>query len=171
VFALVGGKLTTYRAMAEEAVDKVEAALGLVAALQHAPPPAGPGRAAVNPPNSACPHLAELAPRHGPFARELAARIARDPALGRAAGPRSPVPLGRGRPRDRLPRAASTSRTSCAAASRSPSPRPSSACSVARLVAERLVDAWGGTSRDVDLELERYRDVMRQETGRVLAPC
>jgi hypothetical protein len=29
---------------------------------------------------------------------------------------------------------------------------------VARPVAERLVDAWGGTSRDVDLELERYRE-------------
>jgi hypothetical protein len=42
---------------------------------------------------------------------------------------------------------------------------------VARPVAERLVDAWGGSAGTIDQEIERYRERMHRETGRTLAPC
>jgi len=170
VLAIVGGKLTTYRAMAEDAVDKVVAAIGhrgpRCSTHRH---PLVPGEP-INQLELRHPHLAALAPRHGPFARELAARIARDPELGRQLVPDLPylwVEVDHAIAcegcvhledllRRRLPLALTEAELGV---------------QVARQVAERLVDAWGGTSRDVDLELERYRDVMRQETGRILAPC
>lgn len=170
VLAIVGGKLTTYRAMAEDIVDRVVAALG------HRGPrcathrqPLVPGVPLTNL-ELAHPHLAALAPRHGPFARELAARIAQDPELGTQLVPDLPylwvevdhaiAHEGCVHLEDLLRRRLPLALT-----------EPELGVQVARRVAERLVDAWGGTSRDVDLELERYRETMRQETGRVLAPC
>lgn len=170
VLAIVGGKLTTYRAMAEDAVDRVVADLGhrgpRCATHRHPLVPGDP----LHPLELGHPHLAALAPRHGPFARELAARIARDPELGGQLVPDLPylwVEVDHAIAhegcvhledllRRRLPLALTESELGV---------------QVARKIAERLVDAWGGTSRDVDHELERYREVMRKETGRILAPC
>jgi len=170
VLAIVGGKLTTYRAMAEDAVDRVVAAIG------HRGPRCSTHRHPLVPgePLSALelrhPHLSALAPRHGPFARELAARIARDPELGQQLVPDLPYLWAEvdhaitsegcvhldDLLRRRLPLALTEAELGV---------------QVARTVAERLVDAWGGNSHDVDLELERYREVMRKETGRILARC
>lgn len=176
VFALVGGKLTTYRAMAEEAVDKVEAALGL-----HLPrcsthrSPLVPGvpltPAELGLPGAPClPFMAELAGRHGPFARELAARIAREPALGERLVDDLPyvwaevdhaiAAEGCVHLEDILRRRLPLALTDAALG-----------IHVARPVAERLVRAWGRPESAVDEEIERYRDLMHRETGRSLGRC
>ncbi|MBK9757756.1 MAG: glycerol-3-phosphate dehydrogenase/oxidase [Nannocystis sp.] len=170
VFALVGGKLTTYRAMAEEAVDKVEAALGL-----HLPRcsthrlPLVPGRP-LTPAELGMPHMAELAGRHGPFARELAARITREPALGERLIADLPYLWAEVDHaiaaegcvhiedilRRRLPLALTDGELGI---------------HVARPIAERLVAAWGRPASAVDEEIERYRELMHRETGRSLGRC
>lgn len=170
VFALVGGKLTTYRAMAEEAVDKVEAALGLdLPRCSTHRLPLVPGRP-LTPAELGMPHMADLAGRHGPFARELAARIAREPALGErliADLPYLQVEVDHAIAaegcvhledilRRRLPLALTDGELGI---------------HVARPIAERLVAAWGRPGSAVDEEIERYRELMHRETGRSLGRC
>lgn len=172
VLALVGGKLTTYRAMAEEAVDRVAAGLGgsprLGRCLTHRRPlvPGDP----LSPLELGLPHMAELAPRHGPFARSLVARITQRPELGERLVPDLPylqvevehaiAAEGCVHLEDLLRRRLPLALT-----------EPELGVQIARPVAERLVDAWGGSGRDVDEEIDRYREAMRQETGRVLGRC
>lgn len=170
VFALVGGKLTTYRAMAEEAVDKVEAALGLdLPRCSTHRLPLVPGRP-LTPAELGLPHLAELAGRHGPFARDLAVRIAREPALGERLVDDLPylwaevdhaiAAEGCVHLEDILRRRLPLALTDAALGIR-----------VARPVAERLVAAWGRPASAVDEEIERYRELMHRETGRSLGEC
>jgi glycerol-3-phosphate dehydrogenase len=80
-----GGKLTTYRAMAEDTVDEVQVTLGRRRtpcrtrrlALRGAPAPPSPV-------------TGHLAARHGTEARVLTAMVAADPALGRPLVPTLP---------------------------------------------------------------------------------
>jgi glycerol-3-phosphate dehydrogenase len=114
--------------------------------------------------------MAELAHRHGPFARELAAQIERDPALGERLVPDLPylwvevdhaiAAEGCVHLEDILRRRLPLALTDADLGVR-----------VARPVAERLVDAWGASARTVDEEIERYRELMHRETGRTLARC
>ena len=170
VLAVVGGKLTTYRAMAEEAVDRVETALGLHlprCATHRRPLVPGP---AIDPAELGMPHMADLASRHGPFARDLVARIQRDPALGERLVPDLPylwaevehaiAAEGCVHLEDILRRRLPLALTDAEQGIR-----------VARPVAERLVRAWGGPAHEVDAEIERYRELMRRETGRTLGAC
>lgn len=170
VLALVGGKLTTYRAMAEEAVDRVEARLErrLPRCATHRRPlvPGEPLRAA----ELGMPHVAELAHRHGPLARELVARIERDPALGERLIPDLPylwvevdhaiAAEGCVHVEDILRRRLPLALTDGELGVR-----------VVRPVAQRLVEAWGGSASAIDEEIDRYRELMHRETGRTLAPC
>lgn len=170
VLALVGGKLTTYRAMAEEAVDRVEARLErrLPRCATHRRPLV-PG-APLTPAELGMPHMAELAHRHGPLARELVARIERDPALGERLVPDLPylwvevdhaiAAEGCVHVEDILRRRLPLALTDGELGVR-----------VARPVARRLVEAWGGPGSAIDEEIDRYRELMRRETGRTLAPC
>ena len=174
VLALVGGKLTTYRAMAEEAVDRVEAQLGLdLPRCTTHRRPLVPGRAievAEYGMPGELPHLAELASRHGPLARELAGRIRQDPALGERLIPDLPylwvevdhaiAAEGCVHLEDILRRRLPVALTDAELGVR-----------VARPVAERLVAAWGGSGAAVDEEIDRYRELMHRETGRTLGPC
>lgn len=176
VLAVVGGKLTTYRAMAEEAVDRVGKQLRRRGRL-----PADFGRcrthrlplvpgAPISAEEAASPLLADLATRHGPHARALAAAAGDQPALAErliddlpyrwvevehAIAHEGVVHLD-----DLLRRRIPLALTDAALGVR-----------VARPVAERLVAAWGGSARDVEDELARYREAMRIETGRVLPDC
>lgn len=174
VIAVVGGKLTTYRAMSEEAVDAVVRRLRQRGAL-----PAGVGRCqthrhplAPGLPLSADeldePLLGDLAPRHGPYARRLAEHIAGDPASGQRLLDDLPYRWAEidhaiayegvvhleDLMRRRIPLGLTDAELGV---------------KVARTVAQRLVDAWGGSAADVEAELERYRQAMAVETGRVLA--
>jgi glycerol-3-phosphate dehydrogenase len=174
VIAVVGGKLTTYRAMSEEAVDAVVRRLRQRGAL-----PAGVGRCqthrhplAPGLPLSAAeldePLLGDLAPRHGPYARRLVEHIAGDPASGQRLLDDLPYRWAEidhaiayegvvhleDLMRRRIPLGLTDAELGV---------------KVARTVAQRLVDAWGGSATDVKAELERYRQAMAVETGRVLA--
>lgn len=176
VIAVVGGKLTTYRAMAEETVDRVIRRLRQRGLL-----PAGVGRCQTHrhplvagPPLSAeelrDPVLSDLAQRHGPLARHLHDQIQGDPGLGarlvedlpycwaeveHAISHEGVVHL-EDLLRRRLPLALTDSRLGAG---------------VARRVAERLIAAWGGSAGDIEAELQRYREAMAVETGRTLEPC
>lgn len=170
VLAVVGGKLTTYRAMAEEAVDRVEKALGrdLPRCTTHRRPlvPGVP----LDPAELGNPVLADLAGRHGPLARDLAQRVAREPALGERLIADLPylwvevehaiAAEGCVHLEDILRRRLPLALTDAALGVR-----------VARPVAERLVAAWGGPASDVDAEIDRYRELMHRETGRTLPTC
>lgn len=176
VIAVVGGKLTTYRAMAEETVDRVCRRLrqrgllppGIARCRTHRLPLVA-GDPLVDA-ELADPLLRDLAPRHGPFARELARRIAGDPALGERIVADLPYRWievdhaiayeGAVHLVDILRRRIPLALTD-----------PDLGAGVARRIAERLVDAWGGTARDVEREIEHYREAMYIETGRILAPC
>lgn len=174
VIAVVGGKLTTYRAMSEEAVDAVVRRLRQRGAL-----PAGVGRCqthrhplAPGLPLSADeldePLLGDLAPRHGPYARRMVEHIAGDPASGQRLLDDLPYRWAEidhaiayegvvhleDLMRRRIPLGLTDAELGV---------------KVARTVAQRLVDAWGGSAADVEAELERYRQAMAVETGRVLA--
>jgi glycerol-3-phosphate dehydrogenase len=173
VFGIVGGKLTTHRSMAQEIVDTVIARLrrrGWPAGHQRLSPcrthrvPLAPG-----PPLArqelACPLIADLAPRHGPAARFLAERARADPALE----PRLVDDLpyrwcevdqaihheGATHVGDILRRRLPLTLTDPALGGR-----------VARAVAQRLVDAWGGNGADIERELERFVDETWTETRR-----
>lgn len=176
VIAVVGGKLTTYRAMAEETVDRVvrqlrrrgqlPAAIGRCQTHRH-PLIAGAPLAG---PELLDPQLCELAQRHGPTARELRAAIAADPALGERLVDDLPYLWAEVEHairhegvvhlddllRRRIPLALTDEHLGAR---------------VARRVAERLVSAWGGGAGDVEAELQRYREAMFIETGRALADC
>ena len=103
---VVGGKLTTYREMAEDAVDAALAA----AAVAGDPLPRLAGRSRTRKlrlrgaegwaeASATHRHLAE---RYGGETGVLTAMVAADPAPRRAVGPRPPVPPGRGRLRGAL---------------------------------------------------------------------
>jgi glycerol-3-phosphate dehydrogenase len=88
---IVGGKLTTYRAMAEDTVDAVQAALGrrrtpsrtAGLALHGAPAPGRPGSRPAEPTD-------HLASRHGTDARVVAAMVDAHPILGEPLVPTLP---------------------------------------------------------------------------------
>lgn len=168
VMALVGGKLTTYRAMAEEAVDEVVRRLG-----DRAPEglrPCGTTRGPVVEGSSLDadelddPLLADLEPRHGPLARVLAARCVEAPALAERLAEDLPyrwVEVAQAIEhegaahlddvlRRRLPMALTDVRRGGG---------------VARRVAEMLVDARGGGEADLRAELDRYVELTERETG------
>ncbi|MBL4684888.1 MAG: hypothetical protein JKY37_09890 [Nannocystaceae bacterium] len=159
VLAIVGGKLTTFRAMAEEAVDEVALALGIDAPCTTRHRPIVPGE----PPTGAqlCdPATADLAPRHGPNAVRLAAHCSPriiedlpyrwcevDEAIAREGCRHLDDILRR-----RLPLALTD---------------PALGGGVARPIAQRLVEAWGGSGSDVEYELQRYRELVVRETRRL----
>ncbi len=86
-----GGKLTTYRAMAEDTVDEVQAALGRrrSKALTASLPLRGSGRAPA-PPGVDEPVAAHLVGRYGSEARVVAAMVTTDPDLGEPLVPTLP---------------------------------------------------------------------------------
>jgi glycerol-3-phosphate dehydrogenase len=114
------------------------------------------------------PLLGDLAPRHGPYARRLVEHIAGDPASGQRLLDDLPYRWAEidhaiayegvvhleDLMRRRIPLGLTDAELGV---------------KVARTVAQRLVDAWGGSATDVKAELERYRQAMAVETGRVLA--
>lgn len=167
VLGIVGGKLTTYRAMAEDVVDR---------AVRGVPEPAraGPCRtrelpvvpgAPLSDDELADPLLGDLAPRHGPNARALAARVAAQPELGERLVADLPYRWVEVEHclayeacthlddilRRRLPLALTDVDLGARVAPR---------------IARMLVDARGGSDRDVREELERYCDVTERETRR-----
>jgi glycerol-3-phosphate dehydrogenase len=168
VLGLVGGKLTTFRAMAEELVDRVVASRpGTARAQQRSTThevPLVPGTP-ITAHDRTDPLVADLEPRHGPFARELAAA---------ARGTDGAEPLAAGLPyrwceidhalayegvrhlddllRRRLPLALTD---------------PDLGGRVARPVARRLVDALGGGAADIEREVARYVDRVQTETRRI----
>ncbi|MBC8069345.1 MAG: glycerol-3-phosphate dehydrogenase/oxidase [Deltaproteobacteria bacterium] len=168
VLGIVGGKLTTYRSMAEELVDEVVAKLPQTAAGTRPGPcitdrvPLVPG----DPPSAEAlldPVVADLLARHGPAARELAAsasatdrgRIVDDlpyrwcevtHAIGHE-GVVHAIDIVR----RRLPLVL----TDVALGGR-----------VIGEIARRLVKARGGTQADIDDEIARYRDEVHTETRR-----
>ncbi len=170
VLGLVGGKLTTFRAMAEDALDHVLARLRKQGAPLDAEPcsththPLVPGE-----PLSAQelqdPLLEDLAPRHGPVARALAQRVAQTPAVGERLVEDLPYRWceidhaiaheGCTHLDDVLRRRLPLALTDPALGGR-----------VARRIAQTLVDAWGGTEADIQRELERYRELVHTETRR-----
>ncbi len=169
IIGLVGGKLTTYRAMAEEAVDHVipdlrrAAPERRLAACETDQRPLVSG-APLCAAELCDPLLADLAPRHGPAARELAARARAQPELlGRLVEdlPYRWVEVDQAIRfegschlddilRRRLPLALTDARHGGG---------------VARRIAERVIDARGGSGRDVDEEIDRYRERLLRETG------
>lgn len=85
---IIGGKLTTYRAMAEDTVDEVQAALGRRRAGAGTATLALRGSSEPDPPARPLPGLAgpvarHLFARYGSEARVVAAMVAGDPGLGR----------------------------------------------------------------------------------------
>ena len=168
VIAVVGGKLTTYRSMAEEAVDLACQQLVLHHGLVKKPSQThlhplilGP---ILTPEELSDPLIADLAPRHGPEARILAQTGREKPELGERLVDDLPyrwVEVDHAITyegcqhlddilRRRLPLALTDSQLGGG---------------VARKIAERLVDAWGGSNQDVEAELERYKQLLYQETG------
>lgn len=176
VLALVGGKLTTFRAMAEEAVDRVVAQLRtaptsrpqgdatIAPCTSHRVPLLSPYRAPAN--ATAHPVIRELARRRAGEASTLTDAIHRSPALA--------APLCEGLPyrwaevehaihyegvfhlddilRRRIPLALTDTRLGGG---------------VMHEVARRLVDARGGAQRDIDAEIARYTELVHKETRRV----
>ncbi|TPV95382.1 MAG: glycerol-3-phosphate dehydrogenase/oxidase [Myxococcales bacterium FL481] len=177
VLGIVGGKLTTYRAMAEEVVDKVVAMIAPNApnapnapsgwrACETASRPVVAGEP-LRPDEWSDPLIRDLAPRHGPTSRDLAARARARPDLAarlvddlpyRAVEIEHAITSEGAEHLDdvlrrRLPLALAD---------------PLLGAGVARQIATMLVDHRGGTSREIDDELERYRVRVRQETSREL---
>ncbi|MFZ6181792.1 glycerol-3-phosphate dehydrogenase/oxidase [Nannocystis pusilla] len=176
VIAVVGGKLTTYRSMAEETVDRVVRRL-----RQRGQLPAGIGRCQTHRhplvaglPLSAeelhDPRLGDLAQRHGPLARQLYGQVQADPRLGAriihdlpycwAEVEHAITHEGAVHLEDILRRRIPLALTD-----------EGLGASVAREVATRLVEARGGSAADIEAELQRYREAMFVETGRTLGPC
>ena len=180
VLALVGGKLTTYRAMAEEAVDRVCARLQAAGAAVP-PRPCATHHTRSSPSRSTAPSMPRLGTRRLPheLTRDLERRrgaetpallaaIARDPALAE--------PLVEGLPyrwveveraiefegalhlddilRRRIPLALTD---------------PRLGGGVMHEVARRLVRARGGSPAEVEQEVERYRQLVTRETRRTPA--
>jgi glycerol-3-phosphate dehydrogenase len=171
VLAIVGGKLTTFRAMAEEVVD---AAVKKIRA--HAPEldigpcrttqlPLVPGTA-VSDAELGSDLLRDLEPRHGPLARALAERAAETPDLGARVIEDLPyrwVEVAHAVDHEACMHLDDILRRRLPLALKD----PRLGAGVAREVAMRLVDARGGDEHDVQEELERYREVIGHETRRV----
>jgi glycerol-3-phosphate dehydrogenase len=170
VFGIVGGKLTTYRAMAEEVVDEVVDWVRSRAPERRFEPcataraPLVPG-VPIGADERRDPLIADLELRHGPRARGLV-RLAE--ALEDGQLPLAPeLPYRRVEVieaieregavhlvdvlRRRLPLALTD---------------PRLGGGVARWIAEQLVDRRGGSEADVRDELERYEHAVIQETRR-----
>lgn len=168
VVALVGGKLTTYRAMAEDAVDgvvrRLAGAAGPVRRCTTDRVPLSPG-APLPIEARRDPLIEDLALRHGPLAPRIveAARTSRsrtdrivedlsyrwcevDHALQHE-GCHHLIDLLR----RRLPLALTS---------------PDQGGAVARQIAARVAEAWGEGQSRIDEELDRYREAIRGETRR-----
>lgn len=168
VIALVGGKLTTYRAMAQDAVDLVVQRLAATWPSDRARPlpcstharPLVPG-APLDATELDDPLLADLHARHGPISRLVATRggdlerIVDDLPYRWCEVDHSIAHEGAVHAIDivrrRLPLVLTDARQGGG---------------VVREVARRLVDARGGAAREIDEELELYRHEVAIETGR-----
>jgi len=170
---LVGGKLTTFRAMAEEVVDTV------VDRLRDQWPEDRPAPRSCSTADSvlvpsepltdeerADPLIADLWGRYGPAARQLAAQARDTPSLE----PRivEDLPYRRVELRHAVHNEGSQ-HVSDVLRRRIPLALTARDLggSVARDVATMLIDARGGRGLEIDDELERYRDEMVRETRRV----
>lgn len=165
LWGVVGGKLTTYRAMAEEVIDQVCEHLGRPAMpCITAARPLVPGPA-LRRDELADPLIADLAPRHGPLARVLASQAHAAPKLGERLAPDLPyrwVEVHHALVfegcrhlddllRRRLPVALTT---------------PDQGARVARRAADLLCGLRGEPATAARAELERYAHVIEAETRR-----
>lgn len=175
VIGLVGGKLTTYRAMAKDAVDHAIKDLDTGDPERPRWPRATTHRAPLCPgapigaDELADPLIADLVNRHGPEARVIAARAAAAPELAERMIEDLPyrwIEVDQAIRfegalhlddilRRRLPLALTD---------------PEHGARVARRVATMLVRARGDDESAVDAEIERYRESLHRETGRTLPP-
>jgi glycerol-3-phosphate dehydrogenase len=165
VLGIVGGKLTTYRSMAEELVDEVVRKLGSERRLgpcitQRVPlvpgePPTGE--------ELEDPLVADLLARHGPAARELAAAC-RDESRARIIDdlPYRWCEVDHAIAHEGVVHAIDIVRR------RLPLVLTDAALGghVIGEITRRLVDARGGTQTDIDDELDRYREEVITETRR-----
>lgn len=165
VLGLVGGKLTTYRAMAEEAVDAVVARLARddVRPCATATTPLVAGEP-LSLHDRTDPVLEDLHDRHGPQARSLAAaargtqgqaRLVDDLPYRWCEVDQAIAHEGCRHLDDILRRRLPLALTD-----------PDLGGRVAREVAQRLVDAWGGAEADVREQLDRYDQRVERETRR-----
>jgi glycerol-3-phosphate dehydrogenase len=171
VMGIVGGKLTTYRSMAEEIVDLVVERLLVAWPVDRARPsacstharPLVPGDA-LDHESLASPLVADLAARHGPLARPLA-EVAR--AQGNEARIVEDLPYRWCEVEHAIRYEAATT---VADVLRRRLPLVLTDASLgglaARRVAERLVDAKGGSATDIEDELDRFVEEVRTETRR-----
>lgn len=170
---LVGGKLTTFRAMAQEVVDIVVGRLrndwpedrSPLMACSTRETPIVPGEP-LSPEELADPLLADLHLRHGPAARILAKQVADDPAQGERIVADLPfrrielqhaVEFEGARHladilRRRLPLALTAADLGA---------------SVVESTARLLIDARGGNAADVRDEVAQYREAIELETRRL----
>jgi len=167
VLGIVGGKLTTFRAMASELVDRVVARsrkLWPERARSWTTPATREGLVP-GPPLSLAelrdPLIADLSPRYGSLARDLAAsgsgaeRLVSDLPYRWCEVDQAIHHEGATHLDDILRRRLPLALTD-----------PALGGHVAYAVAERLVDAWGGSQADIDDELERYVESTHRETRR-----
>jgi glycerol-3-phosphate dehydrogenase len=168
VLAIVGGKLTTYRSMAQELVDDVVARLlptwpddrprPLACSTQRLPLVPGDPLDAMELED---PVLADLNPRHGPAARDLdhkgraGERLVHDLPYRWCEVDHAIAHEGVCHVIDIVRRRLPLVLTDAAQGG-----------AIARRVAVRLIDATGGEQRDIEDELERYRHEVHVETGR-----
>jgi len=170
---LVGGKLTTFRAMAEEVVDLVVERLRPRWPEDRSPPtacstidsPLVPFEP-LSPGEHEDPLIADLSQRHGPAARQLAAqargiesleaRIVADLPYRRIELEYAISHEGAVHVSDVLRRRIPLALTD-----------PQLGGAVARAVATALVEARGGQGVEIEDELDRYRDETQRESRRV----
>lgn len=170
VIAIVGGKLTTFRAMAEQVVDAAARRIASAGGKR-----AGPCRTADLPlvPGASLTEaelgtglLADLEPRHGPAARGLAQRAVDDPASAERIIDDLPyrwIEVDHAIEHEACTHLDDLLRRRLPLALKD----PRLGAGVARKVAQRLVEAHGGDEADVRLELDRYREVIGHETRRI----
>lgn len=165
VLGIVGGKLTTYRSMAEELVDEVAKKLVALGGERPGPcvthhVPLVPG----DPPSAEelqDPLVADLVARHGPAARELAAgakdrrRIVDDLPYRWCEVDHAITHEGVVHAIDIVRRRLPLVLTDAALGGH-----------VIEEIVRRLVDARGGSQADIDDELDRYREEVVTETRR-----
>ncbi len=169
---LVGGKLTTYRAMAEEVVDLVVDRLRPawpddrppIGACDTDTAPLVPGNRLTSE-ELADPCIADLHGRHGPLARALAEDCAADPSLAERLVTDLPyrrVELRHAVRYEGAQHVADVLRRRLPLALTD----PALGGAVARETATMLVEARGGSALEIEDELNRYRDDVQTETGR-----
>ncbi len=170
VFGIVGGKLTTYRQMAEDVVDVVVAHLKREHGRTDLGPcttqrrPLVPGRP-LSAEELGDPLLADLADRHGPYARTLARMVAENPQSAEPLAPDLPYRWievqsaieheGCVHLIDILRRRLPLVLTDVALGAH-----------VAPQIAQRLVAARGGSASEVAHELDQYAEAVYGETRR-----